>query len=801
MQVLRSLGVSIIMLFVASFLAFAVPVTQVLAEHEPSHTTTTTTTATTTTTTPPNQTAPIDVAGATKILKTPEFGCDLMDGTMDGFIGCITGLLYYVVLIPSSWLARISAHIFDWFLAFTLNSSSYGAGPGSGDFVVRGWTIIRDFCNLLFIFALVYLGVMQVLGKDNVQKHIAKFIIAALLINFSLFFSKVIIDAGNVLGRVLYERIEVAEPSNGTANQGGGKSISQGIVGKFNPQALLSKTENFSSFSDQGGQDVQGVTGSGSFSQSSQGISKGQFLLIIIFGIVLNISMLKIFLQTGIFFLARTIGLWAYSIASPIAFVTTGLPPAFTAKLKEVEFSKWLNQMISLSFMVPVFMFFLYLLILFLDISYSSFSAISVQESDPFLSSMLNIVIPLAMVMFLMNMAKDTAKSMAGTIGSQVQSYVNKGVGLAVGAAGLVATAGFGAAAIGARAVGAKAGRALTSRTVSRIRAKKGKASSFDRMLLGAGRKMRKGSWDVRNIETKKLGVVGNAFEKTRSAVEGQFTEALGTKVSLTPGKGIMGYEDKIAARQKKLEEKIKIYEEDFKNHSKHTFTNSSGDTVSKTQSELEEDLVKKKEEILTDERNKYIQKEEADATGTMVKKLVNKEGDVLTIGGTEVTINNYNTFSEADLKAANALEVSFGDYDKEKAKIDTSLKDLKEELDILRKRVPPPLPTEINALEGQRTKKMELKKILSAQKKSIEAGWKDEDGRVKSAKKEITKDKIAFTKKYAEDLTKVFGQDYDSSPTRIFSEVKARSEAKSSIGLRGSKEAIGEEERKSDTK
>ena len=54
------------------------------------------------------------------------------------------------------------------------------------------WTIVRDLVNLTFIFGLIYVGILTILelGSSSTKKMVASIVIAALLVNFSLFFSK-----------------------------------------------------------------------------------------------------------------------------------------------------------------------------------------------------------------------------------------------------------------------------------------------------------------------------------------------------------------------------------------------------------------------------------------------------------------------------------------------------------------------------------------------------------------------------------------------------------------------------------
>ena len=76
------------------------------------------------------------------------------------------------------------------------------------------WEIIRDLFNLAFIFGLIYLGFKTILRIDESQtrKTLGMIIIAALLINFSLYTTKVVIDFSNLLAFEIYELITPEHP-------------------------------------------------------------------------------------------------------------------------------------------------------------------------------------------------------------------------------------------------------------------------------------------------------------------------------------------------------------------------------------------------------------------------------------------------------------------------------------------------------------------------------------------------------------------------------------------------------------
>lgn len=71
------------------------------------------------------------------------------------------------------------------------------------------WEIIRDLFNLLFIFGLIYAGFKLILGIDDSgsKRTIGYIVVAALLINFSLYAVQVVIDVGNVVAGQIHKKM------------------------------------------------------------------------------------------------------------------------------------------------------------------------------------------------------------------------------------------------------------------------------------------------------------------------------------------------------------------------------------------------------------------------------------------------------------------------------------------------------------------------------------------------------------------------------------------------------------------
>src|SRR3989344_4045734 len=164
-----------------------------------------------------------------------DLGCTSL--TSISLSACIAQVTY-IVWSVSALIARLAAHILDFFIYYATNSSSY-----KNDFVEQAWGAVRDVANIFFIIALLYVALKTILGlnvTDN-KKLISAVILVALIINFSLFATKVVIDASNILAKVFYNNITSVGPDGADLKpeDGGQKSISIGLIEKYNPQQIL----------------------------------------------------------------------------------------------------------------------------------------------------------------------------------------------------------------------------------------------------------------------------------------------------------------------------------------------------------------------------------------------------------------------------------------------------------------------------------------------------------------------------------------------------------------------------------
>ena len=138
---------------------------------------------------------------------------------------------------PACWLRVISALIASGFLAvgvFILTIAGmlfniaieYGIDKFSvlygwvKDGVELGWTIFRDLANILIIGLFTFVAISTILGSSEYgyRKMVPRVLLVAILINFSLLFTKLIIDTSHFVASQFLDSMVAEQKKAGTAS-------------------------------------------------------------------------------------------------------------------------------------------------------------------------------------------------------------------------------------------------------------------------------------------------------------------------------------------------------------------------------------------------------------------------------------------------------------------------------------------------------------------------------------------------------------------------------------------------------
>lgn len=307
----------------------------------------------------------------------------------------------------TSWLVWIAAQVFDLTLDYTLKNDALANISAVQD----GWRISRDLVNMFFIFILLFIAIATILqlAKYDTKKLLATLIMAALLVNFSLVITKVVIDASNVLAMEFYDKMDITNPPDGKAD------ISQIMMKGFGLQTLYGKPPS------EGGPDLTlGVT---------------EVIIAGIMGIFLTLTTAFVLFAAAFLFAMRTVVLFFLMILSPFAFLFMILP-----KTQQYA-SQWWSTLFSQSFFAPAFLFLIYIV---MKIVSSGGLQASIEGGNP---GIMGVVVHYMLLIGMMMGALVLAKSMANAGTHGVFAYADKARGWVQGKAGKISRRGAGYAA------------------------------------------------------------------------------------------------------------------------------------------------------------------------------------------------------------------------------------------------------------------------------------------------------------------------------------------------------------------
>jgi len=258
---------------------------------------------------------------------------------------CLNAIIYSLTIGIGSVFAYVAAYFFDITIQLSLNGSAYGL-----DFISTSWTTARDLANMAFLFILLYIAFTIIFSAETggTMSVLAGVIVVALLVNFSFFFTRVVIDAGNILSLQFYNSI----PAPSIAQTIQGSPIASTVINNTTAPSLTASagTAKDLTASIMNMLNVQGLLNNNSF-----GATNGNFvatIFIYIAGAIILWILTVAFVTNGVKFLFRVVVLWFLIVASPIAFVG-----AAVQGINKGIFKQWRELLINHAFYPVAFMF------------------------------------------------------------------------------------------------------------------------------------------------------------------------------------------------------------------------------------------------------------------------------------------------------------------------------------------------------------------------------------------------------------------------------------------------------------
>lgn len=192
-----------------------------------------------------------------------------------------------------SYALGLVGTLFDFSIEIAVNSAEFVERIGVVNPI---WSFIRDMLNMTFIFILLWIAANIILGKRNytVRSNVVKVVIVAILINFSLFAAKLLIDGSNLLTLQIYEAVK-----------GGTSATRPPISAQIMDTLGMPTMYNFSDIAS--GETIEGCGG-----------ANGTIITVAIFGSIFMIILGLAFLFGAVLFFSRMANIIYLFITSPL---------------------------------------------------------------------------------------------------------------------------------------------------------------------------------------------------------------------------------------------------------------------------------------------------------------------------------------------------------------------------------------------------------------------------------------------------------------------------------------------------
>lgn len=355
------------------------------------------------------------------------------------------------MLVPSANLLAISGMFFDLVFVNTVVDMGLYIASASGGIEI-GWLIFRDISNIIFIFILLYIAINTIIrGVGSTGKSIAWVIVAAILINFSLFFTKVLVDVSNTAAISLYNSAVQSSSRNATLpsalqNRGIESSVAGSLIAKVQIASIYNNTDREKDY---------------------------KFLFIHgLAGTALQVFLALILFTMSLLFLSRFLTLIILMVTSSLAFGSLAFP-----KLKAMFWNRWTSELTSQLIMPVAFFTFLLVGFLVLEsplIQSAGFSDLTRPEPQSLLVY--------GMAMYTLMMAIKYSLSISKGASKHFLKGGGKVAGLAIGASSI----------LGKRAIG-WTGRQLADSDLAN------KNNVYSRALSSFSDKLVKNNFDIRS--------------------------------------------------------------------------------------------------------------------------------------------------------------------------------------------------------------------------------------------------------------------------------------------------------------
>jgi len=389
------------------------------------------------------------------VVSPAPVSCSGIVSVMNNFTVCVGRAIAVVIgtslMSLTAWLLGLSALLFDWLVYHTIivfADSFYNTVSGGID---TGWRIFRDVGNIIIIGLFVFIAISMILGLKQFgdKKLVANLILIAVFINFSLLFTKVIVDFSNFTAKQFYD--VAGFTINSTTNAT--------IPSAATPSAVCNPADNNFANCGVAGAFVamSGVTGIGDAYEQLNAIAQThdngwKALLHGVLAATLFLGAALVLLYGSYIILLRAILIIFLLLTSSLAFASYIIP---NKTLVEKGWKLWWDSLLKCAILAPLLMVFLFI-IKEIVVAFGSSATLGQMASNPnstTISALFKYLIVLGLLFASFKVSNSIAGSVTGFVSPSqlalnVASMASKftrmpGVGYALGKIGYSRAAGL----------------------------------------------------------------------------------------------------------------------------------------------------------------------------------------------------------------------------------------------------------------------------------------------------------------------------------------------------------------------
>ncbi|HEY0221104.1 MAG TPA: hypothetical protein VGC58_02680 [Candidatus Paceibacterota bacterium] len=406
-------------------------------------------------------------------------------------IETLLGIFIEAALTLMSFVLWLSGYLLNFVLKYTLVDMKTRLVGLDG--INTAWKVMRDLMNIAFIFLLIYEAIKLIIGQSTTQqigKFVGMIVLSALLINFSLFFTKVLIDGSNIVTVGFYNIIRGehgAEKDYGLSNP---IAKALGLPTVYDPNQA---PPDFNARKGVGAMLIMGL---------------GSALLILVAAFV--------FFAITVLFIVRYITLLILLMLSPVAYMGMSLP------FMKSYSNQWWDALKSQLIFPPVFMLMIWLVLTLMSSdgfinqagNAKSVSAVFNTDVKPDFEMMglaLNFVVIIGLLIGSLIVAKQTSTKGSKLIGQATGNLTAFAGGVVMGGSAWAGRRSFG---LGGKTLADNAAlqEMANKKTYNGIADRTRSAGA--RLALYASKQARDATFDVRNASAP-TNVIGDLARGT----------------------------------------------------------------------------------------------------------------------------------------------------------------------------------------------------------------------------------------------------------------------------------------------